>query len=625
MTDLRIECGTEGTPMTNGYVGRVLWVDLSKGATREEHPNEDLYREYYGGYGIGARMLYERQKAGVDPLGPENILGFVAGLLTGTQALGGSRYSVVGKSPLTSTWGDSSSGGNFGPYLKFAGYDAVFFTGVSEKPVYLLIDNERAEVRDAAHLWGKDTHETEEVLKQEFGNQVEAACIGPSGEKVSLIAAIMTDKGRAAGRSGLGAVMGSKKLKAVVARGAVSELAADAAKMSSLRKEYRTKLAGLYEEFHNYGTPAVVVPFAKIGDAPVKNWSGVCDTDFPQIENLGIDAIMDRVQKKYGCYRCVVACGGLMKANAGEHQYGPGVHKPEYETISMFGTNCLNDNIESIIKANDICNRYGLDTISAGACISFAIDLYENRVITKEDTGGIEMTWGNHRSIIAMLERLATREGFGDILADGTRVAATRIGRNAEEYAVHYHGQEPPAHNPKLEYGFASVYRMDATPARHCRWHAVFVPKGVPLPQYATGAWIGRGEAQRVNVMFNHAVEGLGLCLFVMATYPHVDLLLDFVKAATGWDVTVEEVLRTGERIGTLRHLFNLREGFNPLTYRISGRMTGNPPLKEGPLAGVSIDEETVNGEFLDAMEWDRKTTKPSRQKLRYLGLDKIA
>ncbi len=611
--------------MTHGYMGKVLWVDLSKGTIREERPNESLYRDYYGGYGLGVKMLYDNQRAGVDPLGPENILGLVPGLLTGTQALGGSRYSAVGKSPLTGTWGDSSSGGNFGPYLKFAGYDGVFFTGISEKPVYLLVDNGKAEIRDAAHLWGKDTHETEDILKQELGNQVEVASIGPSGEKVSLIAAIMTDKGRAAGRSGLGAVMGSKKLKAVVARGSMKAPVADDAGMSSLRKEYRAQLGGLYEEFHTYGTPAVVVPFAKIGDAPVKNWGGVCDIDFPQIENLGIDAVMDRVQKKYGCYRCVVACGGLMKESSGEHHYQAGVHKPEYETITLFGANCLNDNMESIIKANDICNRYGLDTISAGNCISFAIDLYENRIITKEDTGGIEMTWGNHRSIIAMLERLAKREGFGDVLADGTRAAAMKIGRGAEECAVHYHGQEPPAHNPKLEYGFASVFRMDATPARHARWHAVFVPKGVPVPQYEPGAWTGRGEAQKVNVMFNHAVEGFGLCLFVLASYPHVEALLDFLKAATGWDMTVEEILKAGERIGTLRHLFNLREGFNPLTYRVSGRLTGKPPMKQGPLAGITIDEETVNREFLEAMDWDRETTRPSRQKLEYLGLEKMA
>jgi aldehyde:ferredoxin oxidoreductase len=532
---------------------------------------------------------------------------------------------VVGKSPLTGTWGDSSSGGNFGPYLRFAGYDAVFFTGLSEKPVYLLIDNGKAEIRDADRLWGKDTHETEDILKQEHGNQVEVACIGPSGEKVSLIAAIMTDKGRAAGRSGLGAVMGSKKLKAVVVKGAMKVPVLDADRIAALRKEYRPKLVGLYEEFHNYGTPAVVVPFAKIGDAPVKNWDGVCETDFPQIENLNIDAVMSRVQKKYGCYRCVVACGGLMKESTGEHRYEAGVHKPEYETISMFGTNCLNDNIESIIKANDICNRYGLDTISAGACISFAIDLYEHQVITKEDTGGIEMTWGNHQSIIAMLEKIARREGFGDVLAAGTRVAARKIGRNAEEYTIHYHGQEPPAHNPKLEYGFASAYRMDATPARHSKWHAVFVPKGVPVPEYPPGAWTGRGEAQKINVMFNHAVEGFGLCLFVLATYPHVDVLVGFLKAATGWDITVEEILKTGERIGTLRHLFNLREGLNPLTYSVSGRITGAPPAKEGPLAGVTIDEESVNREFLEAMDWDLKTTRPSQQKLRYLGLDEIA
>jgi aldehyde:ferredoxin oxidoreductase len=611
--------------MANGYVGKILWVDLSEGTLREEELDEDLCRRYLGGYGLGVRTLFDRQKPGVDPLGPDNILGFLTGTLTGTSALGGSRFAVVGKSPLTGTWGDANSGGNFGPFMRFAGYDAVFFTGISKKPVYLLLADGAAELRDAGHLWGKDTHDTEDILREELGKDVEVASIGPSGEKLSLISGVMTDKGRAAARSGLGAVMGSKKLKAVVAKGSAAVPVFDAAKVAELRKTYSRELRGLVDEFRNFGTVAVIVPFAKIGDTPVKNWNGVTEIDFPGIEKIGVDAVMERVQRKYACHRCVVACGGLMKESAGEYEYEYGVHKPEYETVSMFGTNCLNDNLGSIIKANDVCNRLGLDTISAGATIAFAIECYENGIISKEDTGGIEMTWGNHRSIIAMLEALGERQGFGDVLADGVKIAAEKIGKGAEAFAVHIHGQEPPAHNPKFEYGFASCYHMDATPARHMRWHGAFVPPGLPVPSYEPGQWSGRGEAQRMNVIFNNALECLGVCVFVIGMYPHVDALLEFINAVTGWDMTLDELCAAGERVANLRQAFNLREGLNPLDWPVCGRLVGKPPLTEGPLAGVTIDQEAVNREFLEAMDWDLKTMMPSEEKLLELGLDDVA
>jgi aldehyde:ferredoxin oxidoreductase len=223
------------------------------------------------------------------------------------------------------------------------------------------------------------------------------------------------------------------------------------------------------------------------------------------------------------------------------------------------------------------------------------------------------------------LEALGKREGFGDILADGVKVAAEKIGRGAEQYAVHIHGQEPPAHNPKFEYGFASCYRMDATPARHMRWHGAFIPPGLPVPSYEPGTWTGRGEAQKVDVVFNHALESLGLCVFVVATYPHVDTMVEFINAVTGWDMTLEELLVTGERIANLRQAFNIREGLNPLDYVVSGRLEGKPPLEAGPLAGVTIDQDTVNREFLEAMDWDLETTRPSRQKLLALGLEDVA
>jgi aldehyde:ferredoxin oxidoreductase len=252
------------------------------------------------------------------------------------------------------------------------------------------------------------------------------------------------------------------------------------------------------------------------------------------------------------------------------------------------------------------------------------MECYEKGLITKRDTGGIELNWGNHASMIASLELIGTRTGLGDVLADGVKIAAERIGRGAEDCAVHIHGQEPPAHHPVLEYGFASCYRMDATPARHCRWHDAFVPPGVPIPEYEPGSWKGRGRAQKMNMVLNNSLESLGLCLIAVATYPHVDSLLQFLRGVTGWDVTLDELLLTGERIANLRQVFNLREGLNQLEYQISGRLEGKPPLLTGPLAGATIDQEAVNSEFLQAMDWDAKTAKPSRRKLMELGLDDL-
>ena len=605
-------------------MGKVLFVDLSKGELRDEALDEKLCREFIGGYGIGARIIYSRQKGGVDPLGPENILGFMSGPLTGSPALSGTRYTVVGKSPLTGTWGDANSGGYFGPHLKFAGYDGVFFTGISERPAYLFINNGRAELRDAAHLWGKDSFETEDILKSELGKDVEVLCIGPSGENLSLISAVMNNKGRAAGRSGVGAVMGSKKLKAIAVKGNMKIPLADEKRAKELRGEYLGKLSQPRAAiFRSFGTPAFTAQSAHSGDSPVKNWGGVGIVDFPRADLIDLIPVMEHQTKKFACLRCPFGCGGLMEAGT-EYEYEEGAHKPEYETLSMFGSNCLNTNLESIIKVNDICNRYGLDTISAGATISFAIECYENGIITKADTDGIEMTWGNHQSIVAMTEKLAKREGFGAVLADGAKVAAEKIGKGSEKYAIHIQGQEVPAHDPKFGFPLTTSYRMDATPARHTQGRDDLVPPGL-LPDFDSKSFSGRGEAQRISSNFHHVMNCAGMCMFMYLSIPTAKAVAEFISAVTGWDVTMDELIKTGERIQDLRHAFNLREGLNPLEFKVPDRLLGRPAQKEGPLAGVTVDEDTMIKEFLAAMNWDAKTAKPSKKKLQELGLEDVA
>ena len=313
-----------------------------------------------------------------------------------------------------------------------------------------------------------------------------------------------------------------------------------------------------------------------------------------------------------------------MKEGTGEYSYKAGAHKPEYETLAMFGSNCLNNNLESIIKCNDICNRYGLDSISAGATIAMAIECYENGIITKEDTDGIEMTWGNHNGIVAMTERMAKREGFGDILADGVKIAAEKIGRGAEQYAMHIQGQEFPAHDPKFGFHWALSYRLDPTPGRHTQGPGL-CPPGLPIPQYDRKSQYNMQPGFKMSLNFNHVVHSLGLCIFVSGALPSVEAEMEAIRAVTGWDVTVEELFQTGERIANIRQAFNIREGLNPLQFKIPARIVGKPPKEEGPLKGITLDEETMDREYISAMGWDSMTAKPSQQKLEELGMEDVA
>jgi len=610
--------------MANGFMGKILWVDLSKKQLKEEKLDPKMGRDFLGGYGLGARILFSRQKAGVDPLGPDAILGITTGVLTGTDAMGGSRYIMVGKSPLTGGWGDANSGGNVGPYLKFAGYDAVFFTGISDKPVYLLIDNGKAELKDAASLWGKDSFETQDILREAHGKELEVACIGPSGEKVALIAAVMNNKGRAAGRSGLGAVMGSKKLKAIAVRGSMKVPVADEKASKEMRKRHLANLGPRFEFISAFGTSGLFNMSCESDDAPTKNWGGVAVIDFPNYQDISGKPVVAHQERKYGCWRCPIACGGIMKAGTGDYKYEAGAHKPEYETLAMLGSNLLNDHLESIIMANDICNRYGLDTISAGACIAFAIECYENGIITKSDTDGLEMTWGNHKSIIAMLEKLARREGFGDILADGVKKAAEKIGKGSEKYAMHIQGQEIPAHDSRGGPHFAIAYGAEPTPARHTQGGEGPFPDGL-MPEFDRNSFKGRGEPHKYGSDFTQIYNAVGICMIVFGDgYGSGDYLIEALQVITGWDLTKEELLKTGERIDNMRQAFNVREGLKT-PWKYPDRMLGVPSKTEGPRAGITLSEDDLYNEYYAARGWDRKTGKPSKKKLLELGLDDVA
>lgn len=582
--------------MLNGYAGKMLLVNLSDGKVEDIPVDENLARRFLGGYGFGAKMIYDLVPPKIDPLGPENVIGFTTGALVATGAPCAVRTTVVGKSPITHAWGDASSGGDFAAEVRRAGYDAIFVTGTSEKPVYLWVNDNTAEIRDASDLWGKDTVETEDTLRDTLGDsRIEVCCIGPGGEKLSRMACLIIDKGNAPGRSGLGAIMGAKKLKAVVARGTQRIPVADQEKLRELTRE---AMGALREGngLSKYGTCGGTANCVSTGDCPTKNWLGGGPVDFPNAKAISDENVIKYEVRKVTCRGCPIACNGIVEVPSGPYAIKD-AQKPEYETLGAFGAMCLNDNVESIIMANDICNRYGLDTISVGCTIAFAMECYENGLIDKSDTDGIELTWGNHEAIVAMTWKIAKREGFGDILADGSRVAAGKIGQGSEAYVMDVHGQELPMHDPKMGQPkswtrmLAIAYQADATPGRH-----------TPTLEHT-----GR------------ALRAVGICTFG-GRGAGGERLSQFLEAITGVEHSNEVMEEIGERIACMRQAFNVREGIKPKDFKLPDRVIGKPPLEKGPLAGITIDADADTREYLEIIGWDPETGKPNRERLEELG-----
>lgn len=656
--------------MSRGYMGKILFVDLTSGAIETEQVPDHVYEQYLGGYGLGARILFDRIPPGADPLGPDNVLGFVPGLLTGTSALFGGRWMVVGKSPLTGGWGDANCGGDIGPEFKKCGVDGIFVRGVSPKPVYLLVDRGKVELRDASHLWGRDAVETEAALKEALGSaHYRVAAIGQAGEKCSLIAGIVNDRGRLAARSGLGAVMGSKKLKAVVLRGNERVAGQDAAALKQLNVDFlarmepaekmgwvtgwvkgmarvlrRLPLAPRQDglQFNallkRYGTSGITAMSAETGDAPVKNWGGVGCVDFPigsKSWKISDEEVVRYQRKRYQCSLCPLGCGG--EAHVDHPQYPlEFTHKPEYETLSAFGTMTLCDDLPALFKINDVCNRAGLDSISAGATVAFAIECFENGILTAKDTGGLELRWGATAAIMELLDKMIRREGIGDVLADGTRVAAQKIGKGAERFAMHAGGQEVPMHDPRFDPGFVPVYQLEPTPARHTIASMTYGElmnldeKFSWLQKLPAVTWKSekykpdKGRFLAVNTAYTNAANGAGLCLFGLIVGGNVPIF-DWINATTGWQKTNDEYLEIGHRILALRQAFSLREGIDPRAIRLPERILGRPPLTKGPLAGVSLDNEAMIADFYRQLGWDPDTGRPSADRLRQLGLADVA
>lgn len=615
----------------NGYMGRMLWVDLTAGTVREMPLDDEMCAKYIGGYGIAARLLLDRIPAGADPLGSDNVVGFVTGPYTTTDAVVSSRYTVVGKSPLTGGWGDANSGGHFAPALKGAGFDAVFFAGVAEKPVYLMVEDGKANLCDASSLWGLDTHETDAKLKAELGDDIRAAMIGPAGERLARIAAVMNDEGRAAGRSGLGAVMGSKKLKAIVARGKAKVPVADPEGLKEARSQALTDIkndVGFAAFYKATGTAGITTLSAESGDSPMKNWGGACGVDYKDPTEFAYENQERYIDRKWGCHRCPLACSRMLSVKDGPYA-GTGGHIPEYETQSAFGGNCLNYDYRSVVRANEICNQQGLDTISTGAAVAFALECYENGIITKDDTDGLELNWGDHQAIVALTEMIAERRAIGDLLAEGPVLAAKKLGRGSEAFAIHAGGSPLPMHDPRFEPALAVIYKTNATPGRHTQACQYLLAPNNPvtdMPMFGEGTDVqeGRGKFIRAATAMAHIFNCVGTCLFSYLAM-EMGVLIKQLNAITGIERSFDDLVTIGERIENVRQAFNWKHGIRPLEVDISDRVLGRPPLEGGPTAGVRVEIEKLTAEYFQNMGWDPASGKPSQERLRQLEIEDLA
>ncbi|MDA1239520.1 MAG: aldehyde ferredoxin oxidoreductase family protein [Chloroflexi bacterium] len=613
------------------FNGRILNVNLSTGEISPEDLPESMYRDLLGGYGLGSRLLFDRIPAGADPLGPDNILGFFPGLLTGTP-LFGQRFQVVCKSPKNGGWGDANCGGDFGPMLKFTGYDGILFSGQAERPTYLYIEDDVVELRDASSYWGGLAIDVEDQMKEDLGKKISVAVIGPAGEHQSIMAGIANERGRLAARSGVGAVMGSKRLKAVVVKPTKKIMAQNKDVLLTVKSSLEGFNANSKKFFTTFGTTGITANSAINGDAPVLNWGGVGVVDFVDERSMaGMNgpAVNESMEKKYACWHCPVACGAesVDGSDRGEFAFPKHTHRPEYETMGAFGVmNSVNDT-DAMIAMNHWCNQYGLDSISTGATISFAIECFENGLLTKEDTDGIDLRWGNASAVLKALHAIGRREGhLGELLADGTRAAAEKIGPKAQQYVTSIDGEEPPMHDPKLEAGFAAAYALDPTPARHTLWSPGKSSKFPTMPEAPKDRKQTTGKGPQLKAAHEqaHIMNSAGMCYFIYTMSP-TDRIPEWVNLVTGWDTTHEELDRVGERIANLRMAFAVKHGNNPAAREVPGRLIGDPPQATGPHEGFTVDLETMKQDWFNLAGWDLTTSKPSRARLEALGLADVA
>ena len=614
--------------MPGGYNGKILRVNLSNNSTSVETIDELFCRKYLGGAGFVTYFLWKELQQGTDPLGPDNKLIFAAGPLTGIPLPGNARHCVGAKSPLTGGYAKAESGGFWGAELKHAGYDAVIIEGKAKTPVYLWIHDGEAGIRDASHLWGKDAKETQQAIRTELGDRlIRVATIGQAGENLVRIACIMNDLKDAAGRGGLGAVMGSKNLKAIGVRGHNPPQIVDPKRV----KEFSRWISAhreLWATFNELGTGAAMEAYAAIGNMPVRNF---LDGEFPEVGDIGAKAVRDTIRiKMESCYACPVRCKKVVKVDQ-PYSVDPDYGGPEYETLAAIGANCGVSDLKAIAKGNELCNAFSLDTISTGDVIAFAMECFENGLLTAKDTGGIEPRFGNAEAMLKLIELIARREGIGNLLAEGVARAAKEIGKGAEKFAMQVKGLEIPMHDPRVKAALGLGYMVNPHGADHCdNFHDNLYSHpgqhydrlkllGILEPLSADELGPRKVAMFKYEHLYSIALDSLVLCRFVPYDARKVT---DILAAVTGWETSTVEVFRASERIVTMARLFNIREGFTAADDKLPERFFR--PKRNGALSTRFYDAEQLEKAkryYYTLMGWDEETGIPQPEKLEDLAI----
>ncbi len=610
-----------------GYNGKILRVNLSGNTISTEATDEVFCRKYLGGAGFVTYFLWKELRQGIDPLAPDNKLIFALGPVTGVPLPGSGRHCVGAKSPLTGGIAKSEVGEFWGTQLKRAGYDAIIVEGKAEKPVYLWIRDGEVSIRDARHLWGRNTKETQQAIRAELGdNLIRLAVIGPAGENLVRYACIMNGLYDAAGRGGLGAVMGSKNLKAISVRGHKAPPISEPERVKELRQWLLANMQ-LVKEFQEFGTGAVMEGYEISGNLPVRNFR---DGLFPGVKMIDAQAVKDTIRVKMeACFGCPVRCKKVVKFGE-PYPVDPAYGGPEYETLASLGSNCGIDNLKAIAKGNELCDAYSLDTISTGGVIAFAMECFENGLLSSQDTNGIELRFGNDEAMLKIVELIAKREGIGDLLAEGTARAAKAIGKEASKFAMQVKGLEIPMHEPRLKLGLGLGFMVNPHGADHCcNMHdTMFVTEGqlkefkplgilepVPIDDIGPRKVALFKAVQLKQIVF----DSLVLCRFLPYTYEQV---ADVTAAVTGWDMGVMEQLGVAERILTIARLFNIREGFSAADDKLPRRFF--QPKTDGFLADKPLDTtklEKAKSCYYTLMGWDAGTGIPTPEKLEELDI----
>ncbi len=612
-----------------GYWGKALRVDLSEGKVSEETLFDEEMKSVLGGSGYGAKILYQEVPATVQPLDPENRIIFGLGPYQATKTTGSAKFSIVSRSPLTGIFGETAAGANWGVELKNAGFDALIVQGKAENPVYLSITNDKGELRDATSMWGKDAYDSTDLIRDDLGNKkASVACIGQAGEKQVAIACIVIDKHSFGGRCGLGAVMGSKNLKAVVVKGSRRPRVADKEKLADLTKSLGSMVNENTKDWLRlHGTPAVVGGSEEAGDMPIKYWTG--DTWKDGAEKIGAPNYTEVLgAKPWPCKYCVVGCHRKVKVDEPAKYFVEEGAGPEYETLGMFGTCCLVDDVKAIAKCNDLCNRYGIDTISAGAFVGFTMSCFESGFLNKDDTGGFSVAWGDADGMVEMTRQIGERDGFfGELFADGIAPAAKKIGRGAEAMVVHIKGLDLPAHDPRAFHSLAVNYATGNRGGCHERGNPQVASLGALLP--AAGIKEVVDPHEMLNSEFVAAkyqdyaalTNSLCHCKFMFFGGLGLENMLDILNATTGWDWSMDEFLEAGERITNIQRLVNVKYGISRKDDTIPERIL--IPAKEGGRAGKAPKEI----ELLEALDryyelrgWD-KDGKPTASTISRLNI----